>query len=210
MGDSNTWRVSKSVVFVVVLALHLALLALLLRASRNLSLVSAAEQSVQVIFLPPVQVPRVRAENARPQRLSTDVAMAFAPPALNSSAESGPSSAPDGRGSAVNWAAEAHRAVRAFEIRRDAPPSPAQSVSSPWDSWWPQHRAHHAGDRYKTESGDWIVWIDANCYQVASWHAGATVANTSPPQTICPAENDAGHADSAARPEANAKPQARE
>lgn len=196
-------------VFLAVLALHLALLALLLRTSRNLNLAPATEQSIEVLLLPPAKVPPVRIENTRPQRLSTDVMIAFAPPALNSPSEPGSSAAPDGRGPAVNWTAEAHRAVRAFEIRRDQPPSAAQSVSSPWDSWWPRHRGHHAGDRYKTDSGDWIVWIDANCYQVASWHAGATVANTSPPQTICPADNDAPRADAAVTPETDAKPQAK-
>jgi hypothetical protein len=145
------------------------------------------EHSIELMFFPPTKAPMVRAENTRPQHLSTDIAIALAPPVLNSSSQSGPSSAPNGRGPAVNWAAEAHRAVRAFEIRRDQPPNSAISVSSLWDEWWP--REHHAGDRFKTDSGDWIVWINANCYQVAGWHSNATAFGATPPQTICPAQS---------------------
>ncbi len=169
------------------LALHGGVLALLLNASRNLSVAMSTERPVEVLFLPPTAVPKVRALNIRPQPIRTDIAMGLAPPALVSSDQSGPSSAPDGRGSAVNWGAEAHRALRAFEIRRDAPQSSALSVSSSRDEWWP--RGHEAGDRYKTASGDWIVWIDSNCYEVARWHSTAGAAVAEEPQTICSPPN---------------------
>jgi hypothetical protein len=187
MGESSGWRVPKFAIFLVILAVHLALVALLVMKSRTLPAGAASERPIEVMLLPHTKVPRVRAENTRPQ-LKTDLAIALSPTLLNSSTDSGPGAAHDGRGSPVNWTAEAHRAVRAYEIRRDQPPSAAAAVSSPWDGWWPR-RGHHAGDRYKTDSGDWIVWIDANCYQIASWHAGAIAANTNPPRTICPAEN---------------------
>jgi hypothetical protein len=182
MDDANAWGKSRVIVFFVVLALHLAILALLATASRTLSIVVPTEHSIEVMLIPPTKVPKVRFEETRPQRLSTNIAIALAPPVLNSSLQSGASSAPDGRGSAVNWAAEAHRALRAFEIRRDQPPSSAISVSSALDDWWPGE--HHAGDQFKTDSGDWIVWINANCYQIASWHSN--VMGASPPRTICP------------------------
>ncbi len=184
MDDANAWGKSRVIVFFVVLALHLAILALLATASRTLSIVVPTEHSIEVMLIPPTKVPKVRFEDSRPQRLSTNIAIALAPPVLNSSLQSGASSSPDGRGSAVNWAAEAHRALRAFEIRRDQPPSSAISVSSSLDDWWPGE--HHAGDQFKTDSGDWIVWINANCYQIASWHSNAMGA--SPPRTICPTQ----------------------
>ena len=182
MDDANAWGKSRVIIFFVVLALHLAILALLATASRTLSIVVPTEHSIEVMLIPPTKVPKVRFEDRRPQRLSTNIAIALAPPVLNSSLQSGASSSPDGRGSAVNWAAEAHRALRAFEIRRDQPPSSAISVSSSLDDWWPGE--HHAGDQFKTDSGDWIVWINANCYQIASWHSN--VMGASPPRTICP------------------------
>jgi hypothetical protein len=186
MDEPKAWGTSRSIVLIAVLALHLAMLALLVLASRTRNIVASTEHSVELMFLPPTKAPKVRAENIRPQHLSTNIAIALAPPVLNSSSLSGPSSAPDGHGSAVNWAAEAHRAVRAFEIRRDHPPTSAISITSSWDEWW--QRQHHAGDRFKTDNGDWIVWVNASCYQVASWHANATVLNASPPRTVCPAQ----------------------
>jgi hypothetical protein len=164
-------------------ALHLAALALLLANSRTLTMAESAEHPVELMALPPVKAPRVRVDNARPQRLSTDIAVSLAPPLLNSSLQSGPSSAPDGRGAAVNWIAEAHRAVRAYEIRRNQSANSALSVSSSLDEVG--SREHHAGDQLKTASGDWIVWISDSCYQIASWRSNTAAAGAISPQTIC-------------------------
>jgi hypothetical protein len=181
MESAKVWGKSRAAIFLVVLALHVAILALLVAASRAVRIAVPTEHSIEVMLIPPAKIPRVRAENTRPEHMSTNIAIALAPPVLNSSLQSGSSSLPDGHGSAVNWAAEAHRALRAFEIRRDQPPSSAISVSTSLEDWWPGE--HHAGDQVKTESGDWIVWIDANCYQIASWHSSAI--GTSPPRKIC-------------------------
>ena len=170
-------------VLFMVLALHLAALALLLAHSRTLKIAGPAEHAIQLVVLAPVKPPKVRIENARPQHWSTNIAPALAPPALNSSTQSGPGSAPDGRGPAVNWAAEAHRAVRAFEIRRHQTGNSALSVSSSLDE--SGSREHHAGDQMKTASGDWIVWINANCYQIAAWHSETPAVGAISPKTIC-------------------------
>jgi hypothetical protein len=193
MDEPNASGKSRPIIFLIVLTLHLAMLALLVVASRTSSMAVPTEHSIEVMLLPPAKAPKVRAENTRPQRMSTNIAIALAPPVLNSSAQSGSSSAPDGRGSAVNWAAEAHRALRAFEIRRDQPPSSAISVSTSLDEWW--SREHHAGDSFKTDSGDWIVWINASCYQIASWHSNAAAPGASPSHTICPAERGTPRSD---------------
>ena len=170
-------------VFVVVLALHLATLALL-AIPRTLHKPGSAEHTLELVFLAPEKTPKVILDNTRPQRLSTNIAVSLAPPLLNSSLQTGPSSAPDGHGSTVNWIAEAHRAVRAYEIRRDqSPDNSAISVSSSLDERG--LREHHAGDQLKTASGDWIVWINAHCYQVASWHSGASPFGAISSQTIC-------------------------
>jgi hypothetical protein len=161
---------------------HLATLALLLANSRTLNLAESRENAIEVLFVPP-KPPPVPVEKAHSPRVSTNISVALAPPELNSSLQSGPASAPDGAGSAVNWAAEAHRAVRAFEIRRDQSKNSALSVSSAWDEQ--ESREHHAGDRSKTENGDWIVWINADCYQIASWRSGAPASGAISPRTIC-------------------------
>jgi len=181
MDDANAWGKSRYISLVVVLALHTAILVLLVSASRTVSAPVPPGHPIEVMLIPAAKMPRVRAENIRPERMSTNIAVALSPPVFNSSVQSGFSSSPDGHGSAVNWTAEAHRALRAFEIRRDQPPSSAISVSTSREEWWPGE--HHAGDKFKTDSGDWIVWIDANCYQIASWHSNAMSA--SPSRTVC-------------------------
>jgi hypothetical protein len=172
----------RPIAMLVVLALHLAALALLLAHSRTLNIAGAAEHPLELMVLAPVKPPKVTIENTGPQRLRTNIAIALAPPALNSSSsQTGAGSAPDGQGSAVNWTAEAHRAVRAFEIRGHQTANSALSVSSSLDVSGSSE--HHAGDKLKTANGDWIVWISADCYQIASWHSDAPVFGE--PTIIC-------------------------
>lgn len=168
-------------IFFIVLALHLAVLALLLTSGTRVT--GDAGHPMELVYLAPVKPPKVRIENTRPQRVSTDIAVALAPPLLDSTPQSGGPSAPDGRGPAVNWIAEAHRAVRAFEIRRNQTQNSALSVSSSLDDSGALE--HHAGDQSKTENGDWIVWINADCYQIASWHSSAATVEAIAPRTIC-------------------------
>jgi hypothetical protein len=181
MHESNVWGAQRFITLFVVLALHLTLLALFLTASRTRVISDSTIDSVEVMFFPPTKVPKVRFENARPQRLSADTAISITLPGVAATSRSPPSSGTDGDGAAVNWAAEAHRAVQAFEIRRNHPPSVAISGSPSWTDWWP--REHHAGDRFKTESGDWIVWISGSCYQVATADSGAI--GLTPSRIIC-------------------------
>ena len=177
----------------------MATLVLLLAGSRTLNIVESPEHPIEIVALPPIKPSKVVVENNRPQRLSTDIAVALAPPLLNSSMQSGTSiqsgtsSAPDGRGSGVNWIAEAHRAVRAYEIRKNQTSNSALSVSSSLDELG--FREHHAGDQMKTASGDWIVWIDDNCYQIASWRSNATASGAVSPQTICRNPGPSPHGD---------------
>jgi hypothetical protein len=175
----------------VVLALHLAILALILMASRTWRS-GSVEHPIELVFIaPPLKSPRVMIENARPRNLGTSLAVIPAPAMLNSSLQQGSPYPTDGHGSAVNWAAEARRAVRAFEIRENQPTNSYQSVSSSLGEQDPL--GHHAGDQLKTANGDWIVWINANCYQIASWRPGVTALGAFSPQTICRNPDEASH-----------------
>jgi hypothetical protein len=190
------WRrvnldMSRPSVFIVVLAFHLGVLALLFAAFRTPVGVEFT-RPIELVFVAPIKPPKVLAENNRPPRLANNTAIAIAPPVVAAAAQMGSSSAADGHGSGVNWLAEAHRAVRAFEIRNDQTHNSALSVSSALDERG--FGEHHAGDRSKTESGDWIVWINADCYKIASWHSGAG-AETISPQTICRNKAVAPHGD---------------
>jgi len=179
---------SRPIALIAVLALHISMLALLLASSRTLKIAGALEHPVALMSLPAQEAPKVRVENNPSRRLSTKIAVLPAPPLLTSArtdsvAWDGHGSDTDGHGSGVNWAAEAHRAIRAYEIRRDQSSNSALSVSSTLDERG--SREHHAGDQQKTADGDWIVWINANCYQVASWHSGPTAPGTLSAQPIC-------------------------
>jgi hypothetical protein len=190
--DRVNQDMSRPTVFVVVLALHLGVLALLFAAFRTRVGIEPAGQPLELVFLAPVKPPKLLADNNRPPRLANNIAVDLAPPVVDASAQMGASSAADGHGTGVNWIAEAHRAVRAFEIRNSQTHNSALSVSSTLDERG--FGEHHAGDRSKTESGDWIVWINADCYKIASWHSGASVEAISP-QTICRSKAAPAHGD---------------
>jgi hypothetical protein len=197
MGEVNVWGAQRYTTFIAVLAIHAAVLALLLMTSRTQILSTETNYSVEVLFLPPAKTPKVRAESARVQRLSTDTAISVTLAGLDSSSLAPPSAGSNGDAPAVDWTAEAHRALQAFEIRREHPAGSEVLGASPWVNWWPQG-GHHAGDRFKTESGDWIVWIDAYCYQVAvsSSSGGGLAAGPAPPtRTICPCRPKASGAE---------------
>jgi hypothetical protein len=188
MDRSRVWSTPRLTIFLGVLAIHAALLALLLFGSRTQTLTAATEHSIDLMLLPPRKIPKVSIEFSRVQRLSTDMPIVLAPPVLNPVSPAGLSSEPDGRGSVVNWAAEAHRAIRAFEIRRDQPTTGATFVSDFADGWWPP-REHHVGMKVKTPNGDWVVWIDPNCYQVATGSSKGAEPGETEPATVCLPEN---------------------
>jgi len=189
MEESNSWGVSRYVTLLFVAMLHLALLAALMMTSRTTGLPTSPDYSVELLFLPPINFPKVRSENARPRPLSGDTAVTMAPPILvdvpspSSSPRSASSS--DGNGLGVDWAAEARRALRAFEIRNYQPLINNSFSRKPWeDNGWPQAQ-HRTGDRFRTTNGDWMVWINASCYQLAG---SGPKSYALLPQTICPTD----------------------
>jgi hypothetical protein len=192
MDESSRWDFSRYTILIIVLALHLALVALLARNPRIGTPVASLEQSVEVLFLPPPIPPKVRFENARPRRLSGDTAITVAPPDLGSVLPSTQSSSgSNGRGSGVDWAAEARRALQAFEIRNHRPPSNSSVSGGPAEEhWWPRGN-HRIGEQYKTANGDWIVWINDNCYQIAVAGPSTMTPGAPEPQTICPESSNA-------------------
>jgi hypothetical protein len=113
--------------------------------------------------------------------------IAVAPPALESASlpsAAAPGSS-NGEGSGIDWAAEARRALQAFEIRHHQP-APNQSVSGgPEEEHWHPGTQHHAGEKFKNANGDWIVWIDANCYEIATAGSRAYAHVAPLTQPIC-------------------------
>jgi hypothetical protein len=187
MDQSKVWGRSRYATLLVVLGLHVAIMAALLRAPGPQNLAASTNESVELIFIPPPVMPKIRAENAAPRRLRGNTSISIAPPVLNANSALAPAgSGSEGNGAGVDWAAEARRALQAFEIRKHQPPSNnTVSRSAAEENWWPQ-APHHAGDQFKTPSGDWVVWVNENCYQLASSAANPTVPGAMPPPpTIC-------------------------
>jgi hypothetical protein len=188
MDRASPARWQRSAALALVLALHAAGIFMLLRVSRSGVLTDSNEQPVQLTMLPTATVPRVRSPQLAKPRSGAPRVVAVAPPLLNSgdsSAVAPAAASAGGRGAGVDWAAEARRALQAFEIRNQ-PPSSYSSVSRDpgEDAWWPRGR-HRAGDRFKTPSGDWIVWVDSNCYQVASADSIGSAQGAALSRTIC-------------------------
>jgi hypothetical protein len=174
MKESNRRRAARYGTAAGVLAVHLVLIAVLIMMSRTGRIATATANAVQILFVAPVYPPKVRVMANLPRR-GRNLTVTVAPPLLESlsfPASQASGSSANGEGSGVDWAAEARRALQAFEIRNHRP-SASQSVSGrPEDDHWPLRAQHHAGERFKTENGDWMVWIDANCYEIARAGSG--------------------------------------
>lgn len=184
-------RARRCYTLLAVAAVHIAVLSLLMLSRPARLVANLGGAPIEVVQIAPAARPKVHLTYLRRSDLSAHMPISPLPPALSANVQTGTqSSKPGNDGSAVDWTAEAHRALKAYEIRRDRTPANVIAGATR-DEWWPQ-RGHHAGDRYKTESGDWIVWINSNCYQIAGWHSSDPAAGAAPPHTVCLDEN-AGH-----------------
>jgi len=185
MDESKKWELPRYLTLIVVLSLHMTLLGMLIMGSGASMLRVPTNPPIELMVISPAALPKIRAENSRP-RLSGETAISIAAPPLDSYSLSPSAPGSEGNGSGVNWAAEARRAVHAFDIRSHQPPIHDSLSSSPAeDNWWPRTQ-HRAGDQYKLANGDWIVWINASCYQVASAGPSTYANDTVLPRTICP------------------------
>jgi hypothetical protein len=177
-------RVRRIYTLAAVVALHIAVLGLALLPRLTRLAVNPGGAPIEVVEIVEAAKPKVHLQYLRRRDLSAHLPISPLPPAPAANLQTGTqSSKPGNDGSAVDWTAEAHRALKAYEIRRDRPPANVIAGATR-DEWWPQ-RGHHAGERYKTENGDWIVWINSSCYQIAGWHSSDPATNAAPPHTVC-------------------------
>lgn len=175
---------SRFITVLVVLALHAGVLALLL-AAREASMPAAASRPpLELLYLPPAKAPKMLADSVPPKHLRADVGISVAPPSLDGLVPAAPVAQAGGGGAGVNWAAEARRALMAYEIRRDRGVEHATLGLTPWDGWLPAWQ-RRPGERVRTRAGDWIVWIDGNCYEVATWYPGTRERDAAQTPTIC-------------------------
>jgi hypothetical protein len=174
-------------VFLAVTAGHLGLIAWLLAMPPATAGGDAGLHPVEIAFLPPASPPKVKSPHPPPTQVSWGETLHLSLPVLTSPdrAEApGSRAVGDGTGTGVDWAAEARRALHAFEIRSHLPPSNNSVSGDQADMWLRQ--AHHAGDRMKIANGDWIVWLDEKCYQVATAAQTGSLSGMGTPAVICP------------------------
>ena len=155
------------VILLGVIAVHAALVAALLSVQRRGERPGSPDLPVEVRLLPPARIPRVRAEIPGLRRIHNALNVEDMPllPALAAPmAAATPDTSSVGRGSGVDWSAEARRSLQAFEIRHHQSTGPRSISSDPIENGV----VHRPGDHSRTAAGDWVVWIDADCYQVAT------------------------------------------
>ncbi len=185
MDDSRRWGIQRCLTLVIVSTLHLALIRALLTSAGAENPVSTSVPSVELLLLPTVSPPKVRFEFAPPRRFSGNRTTPMRSIALGTLSMSTPAaSRAAGNGSGVDWAAEASRALHAYEIRNHRPPRDTL-VSGESEDEWLRQLEHHPGDQVRTPSGDWIIWVSAECYQVARSGTSLYAAGATLPQTIC-------------------------
>jgi hypothetical protein len=170
----------------MVLAIHAAVIAALLMASAKGRLSGAPAGAVQLLYVAPVYPPKLQNVTASLPRRGVPLNLKIESPLMESLSlplSQPHGSASDGQGTGVDWAAEARRALQAFEIRSHQPSSGKSVAGRPEDGWRPG--AHYAGEKVKNANGDWIVWLNANCYEIATAGSGASAHVAPPAEPVC-------------------------
>jgi hypothetical protein len=189
VGGPNTWSVRRPIAFAAVVAFHVGLLIVLTIALRTGVRRSApVDLTTTFISLPSPTPPAVN----RPP-----------PPILTSSAPISPVEPPalppprisvqSGADTSIDWDSEARRAAGAAM----GPPHPREFGRTPEaPSWLGPTRpptGHQAGEQYRSDTGDWIVWVSDRCYIVSGvppLGAPDVLARSIPTRTVC--EGDSG------------------
>ena len=109
MNQSNIWRRPRTMTLIVVLALHIAIIALLL-LPRAPGVFKSSDAPVELMLIAPTPAPRVRFDHIRPHAPNVNVVITPLPPELSPNQQSASQSSGRGNnGLSVNWAAEARR-----------------------------------------------------------------------------------------------------
>jgi hypothetical protein len=160
MGDGRTSWPPRYIAVVVVAALHVVLVTALIGGSR-IRLRSHPSETVTttLVSLPNATaiVPAVPTPELQLAPLTPVVPQA--PSITYPSADNVPST--------VDWQAEAQKAATAITGLKEVPAEPEdrrRTSSSHGPRPWFPPPAHHAGEEYKTITGDSIVWINDKCY----------------------------------------------
>jgi hypothetical protein len=69
----------------------------------------------------------------------------------------------------IDWADQAHTVADSIAENTGAREGrSAPDLTAPQKSIFPEPPAHHAGEQHRLDTGEWIVFISDNCYQISS------------------------------------------
>jgi hypothetical protein len=178
-----TWSVRRGIAFAAVVALHAGLVITLTFALRTPTS-SSPEFIGALIFLTVPPPPPASSNRPRPQlAVEASPVVSLEPP----TAARPLIGFPPGEDTVIDWAAEARRAAagvagphtfREFGRTQGALSRPAPR-SAP---------AHQAGEQYRDDTGQWIVWISDRCYLISDTPTLAmpwVLARSIPARTVC-------------------------
>jgi hypothetical protein len=163
--DRNAWRPSQYGVLFFVCALHVILIAILISSKALRSSVPVIVP-IEVVFLPPVTAQRVRTETSpSPPLEKTRVA-----PSIDTTLSLSPELVPaaGSSGIPIDWAEQAHTVADLIVANIGDRENRLMPLATPQKSIFPEPPAHHAGEQHKLDTGEWIVFISDNCYQISS------------------------------------------
>lgn len=184
MGAPGARSARRAAAFTAVVALHAGLvmtLGVALRTAARRS--SAAPVTTTLILLPAPTVPTPPPEKQRrvPFRDETPVQPVEPPTTLPPEI-----SLPITPESSIDWTAEAGRAATAItEAKRFREFGLHGSANS---TPRPRGPAHQAGEQYRLETGEWVVWVNDRCYIVSGvppLGMPDVIARSIPTRTIC-------------------------
>jgi len=167
MDDRKTWRPSRYGVLLVVLAFHVITIAFLIASSKTLRLLLPTATFIEVAPLPPAAAQRVRTDTSP----SPPLEMTRVTPSVDATLSLSPELLPalGTFGVPIDWADQAHTVADSIVANTDTRESPlAPDLSALQKSIFPEPPAHHAGEQHILDTGEWIVFISDNCFQISS------------------------------------------
>jgi hypothetical protein len=166
MDDRKTWRPSRYGVLLVVLALHVTVIALLIASSKTVRLWVPTAILIEVVSLPPATAQRVRTITAP----SPPLEMTRVTPSVDATLSLSPQLVPavGTFGIPIDWADQVRTVADSVVANADTRESVLAPNPTPQKSIFPEPPAHHAGEQHRLDTGEWIVFISDNCYQISS------------------------------------------
>jgi hypothetical protein len=109
-----------------------------------------------------------------------------------------PITPPRDEGTAIDWAGEAHE-VAVSEAEKLTGRERRARDGNDGSADAPAHGpTHQAGEQYRTETGDSIVWISDRCYVISenpSLGTPPSMAGSKPTRTVCKRDSDEARGD---------------